>query len=101
TPAASRCLGVSEVALTVMTPTRLPGGKVACTQGTCKSELVATGTLTAAISSFWNSDRNPQLVVMASAPCRTSSCAASTKLGNSPAAPFSTTDSGVAPLTIL
>ena len=68
TPAASRCLGVSEVALTVTTPTRLPGGKVACTQGTCRRELVATGTFTCAASSRWNSDRNPQLVVMASAP---------------------------------
>ena len=27
-----------------MTPTRLPGGSVACTQGTCISALVATGT---------------------------------------------------------
>ena len=59
---------MSEAPLTVTTPTRLPGGSVACTHGTCMSAMVATGTLTCAASSRWNSDRNPQLVVMASAP---------------------------------
>ena len=52
TPAAARCAGVSVAALTVTTPTRLPGGSVACTQGTCMSEEVATGTPAAAASSF-------------------------------------------------
>ena len=42
--------------LTVTTPTRLPGGSIACTQGTCISDEVATGTRTAAASSAWNSD---------------------------------------------
>ena len=77
----------------------MPGGSVACTQGTCISAEVATGTLTAAAISFWNSERKPQLVVIASAPSRTSSFAASMKSGSSPAAPLSTTFSGVAPLT--
>ena len=70
TPAAARCRGVSEPADTVMMPTRWPGGSIACTQGTWISALVATGTRTCAASSAWNSDRKPQLVVIASAPSR-------------------------------
>ena len=31
-------------ALIVITPTRFPGGNVACTQGTCINDEVATGT---------------------------------------------------------
>ncbi|MGY3356519.1 hypothetical protein ACVWZK_003182 [Bradyrhizobium sp. GM0.4] len=77
----------------------MPGGKVACTHGTCISDEVATGTPTAAAISFWNSERKPQLVVMASAPSRTRSFAASMKSGSRPAAPFNTTFSGEAPLT--
>ena len=57
-----RCTGA------VVTPTRFPGGSVACTQGTCISAEVATGTRTAAAISRWNSERKPQLVVIASAP---------------------------------
>ena len=68
TPAPSRWAGVRVEPLTVTRPTRLPGGRVACTHGTCISDEVATGTPTAAAISFWNSDRKPQLVVMASAP---------------------------------
>ena len=70
TPAAARWRGVSDPADTVMMPTRLPGGSIACTQGTWISALVATGTRTCAASSAWNSDRKPQLVVIASAPSR-------------------------------
>ena len=84
---------------TVITPTRFPGGSVACTHGTWISELVATGTCTCAASSRWNSDKNPQFVVIASAPNDTSSAAASRNNGNSPAAPCSTTRSGLAPFT--
>ena len=99
TPAPSRCAGLRLPAETVTTPTRRPGGKVACTQGTCISEEVATGTPTAAAISRWNTDRKPQLVVIASAPSRTRSCAAAMKSGSSPAAPCSTTLSGLAPPT--
>ena len=98
-PAAARCAGVNVDALMVTTPTRLPGGNVACTHGTCINEDVATGTATAAASSCWNSDRKPQLVVIASAPRRTRSRAASMKSGSSPRAPCSTTFSGLAPRT--
>ncbi len=82
-----------------MIPTRLPGGSMACTQGTWISALVATGTRTRAASSAWNSDRNPQLVVIASAPSCTSSAAAARKSSSNPVAAFSTTRSGVAPRT--
>ncbi len=101
TPAAARWRGVSPALFTVTTPTRLPAGSVACTQGTCISELVATGTPTAADSSAWNRLRKPQLVVTASAPRRTSSCAAAMKSGSNPAAPPTTTRSGLAPGTTL
>jgi hypothetical protein len=67
-------------------PTRFPGGSIACTDGTCISAEVATGTPAAAASSRWNKHRNPQLVVSASAPKRTSSCAAAMKSGSSPRA---------------
>ena len=80
-------------------PTRLPGGSVACTHGTCISDDVATGTPTAAAISRWKIDRKPQLVVMASAPRSTRSVAAATKSCNRPVAPFSTTFSGLAPRT--
>jgi hypothetical protein len=99
TPTFSRWAGVRLPAETVTTPTRWPGGSVACTQGTCISEEVATGTPTAAASSRWNRERKPQLVVIASAPSRTRSCAAAMKSGSNPAAPLSTTRSGLAPLT--
>ena len=101
TPAASRWRGVSVEPLTVIMPTFLPGGRVAWTHGTWIMELVATGTPTCWASSRWNSERKPQLVVIASAPCATSSAAASRKAGSWPAAPFRTTASGVAPLTTL
>jgi hypothetical protein len=48
TPAAARWAGVRVDEQTVTSPTRLPGGKVACTQGTCMREEVATGTPTCA-----------------------------------------------------
>ena len=54
-----------------MIPTRRPGGSMACTHGTWISALMAPGTRTWAASSAWNSDRKPQLVVIASAPSRT------------------------------
>src|SRR4029453_4944905 len=44
TPAPSRWAGVRLWALTLTMPTRLPGGRVACTHGTCISDDVAPGT---------------------------------------------------------
>ena len=79
--------GVSDCADTVMMPTRFPGGSVACTHGTWISALVATGTRTCAASSRWNSDRKPQLVVIASAPSTTSSAAAARKSSQQPGRP--------------
>lgn len=51
TPTAARCCGDRLAAETVTRPTRRPGGSVACTQGTCISEEVATGTFMAAANS--------------------------------------------------
>ena len=48
TPAHSRCFDVNVVAEMVTTPTRFPGGRIVCTQGTCKRLDDATGTATAA-----------------------------------------------------
>src|SRR5579872_3361339 len=67
TPAPSRWAGDNVEPDTVTRPTRFPGGSVACTQGTCIRDEVATGTPTAAAISFWNSERKPQFVVMACA----------------------------------
>jgi hypothetical protein len=72
---------------------------VACTQRTCMSDEVATGTLTAAAISFWNSERKPQFVVIASAPRRIRSFAASMKSGSRSRASRKTTFSGLAPRT--
>ena len=52
TPTDARCSGVKVAPLTVTRPTRLPGGSVACTHGTCIIDEVATGTPTAAVNSF-------------------------------------------------
>ena len=99
TPALSRWRGVRLDLLTVMMPTRLPGGSVACTQGNCIIALVATGTRTWAAISRWKTERKPQLVVIASAPWLTRSAAAARKSSSRPAAPCSTTFSGLAPRT--
>ena len=48
TPAAARWAGESVDALIVTMPTRFPGGSIACTDGTCISAEVATGTPAAA-----------------------------------------------------
>jgi hypothetical protein len=101
TPAPSRCFGVSEDSEIVRTPARLPGASRLFTAATCISEEVATGTETAAASSFWNSARKPQLVVIPSTPSAASSCAAAMKVSSSPAAPCRTTRSGEAERTIL
>ena len=86
---------------TVRMPTRLPEGSRLWMARACISEDVATGTAQASASCCWNSDRNPQLVVMPRAPSDTSSCAASMKAGSVPSAPLRTTWSGEAPRTTL
>ena len=48
-------------------------------KGTCISADAATGTPQRRRSSSWTSERNPQLVVMPSAPSATSSSAAAAK----------------------
>ena len=100
-PAARRCSLVSAARDTVKMPARLPRGSRRSMKGTCISEDAATGTPAAAAMSFWNSDRNPQLVVMPSAPSETSSLAAAMKASFSPCALSVTTRLGLAPRTTL
>ena len=98
-PAPSRCSGPSVAALTVMMPTRRPRGSIRWTSGTRSKLEVKTGTFTAAARSRWNLMRNPQLVVIAPTPSRSSWRAPSTKAGSNPSAPRRTTRSGPAPGT--
>ena len=82
-------------------PARLPGGSIRSINGACIRDEAATGTPTAAAMSRWNSDRNPQLVVMPSAPSATNSLAAAMKASRRPSARFFTTRAGDAPRTTL
>ena len=99
TPALARCSAVIVAALIVRMPARRPGGRSRLTIGTCIMLEIATGTPAAAAIWSWNSDRNPQLEVMPSAPRRTSSRAASRKGSSRPAARSRTTRCGEAPAT--